>query len=229
MTTKEAVKAAAMRSLRPHFAVGRFDPVGDSKTNPWAHITSDVINSTEHQQVAHEAALQSFVLLKNNGLLPLKTGTKIAVVGPQALALNGLNSDYANIKSPTETSIADAMRLLNAGGTTTSAFGVDVMVPKDSTNTTACSHYDPDSLSASTSHGSKCIQQALQLVDDADVIVLVLGIDSTVEREKNGPNRHRTSWASRAIRALGPGQGETSRADHGWTWCSRHRQPYFWA
>ena len=53
----------------------------------------------------YEAALQSFVLLKNAPppsalssaapVLPLKLGTKIAVVGPQAIAREGLLEDYA--------------------------------------------------------------------------------------------------------------------------------------
>ena len=57
----------------------------------------------------YEAALQSFVLLKNgpppssslppslapSNLLPLKVGTRIAVLGPQAIAREGLLEDYA--------------------------------------------------------------------------------------------------------------------------------------
>ena len=40
---------------------------------------------THAQQVAHEAALQSFVLLKNEGrTLPLKLGASVAVIGPLA-------------------------------------------------------------------------------------------------------------------------------------------------
>jgi beta-glucosidase len=43
------------------------------------------MNSSHSQQVAHEAALQSFVLLKNDGgTLPLTLGAKVAVVGPLA-------------------------------------------------------------------------------------------------------------------------------------------------
>ncbi len=54
----------------------------------------------------YEAALQSFVLLKNGPppstsskesvpVLPLKIGSKIAVLGPQAVAREGLLEDYA--------------------------------------------------------------------------------------------------------------------------------------
>jgi beta-glucosidase-like glycosyl hydrolase len=64
---------------------------------------------TSHAPRRYEAALQSFVLLKNGPppstssasvkesvpLLPLKIGSKIAVLGPQAVAREGLLEDYA--------------------------------------------------------------------------------------------------------------------------------------
>lgn len=53
------------------------------------------MNSSHSQQVAYEAALQSFVLLKNsNNALPLRKGAKLAVVGPMSNTSQGLISDY---------------------------------------------------------------------------------------------------------------------------------------
>jgi beta-glucosidase len=50
----------------------------------WNSIPVEAINSVQHRIVNYEAALQSFVLLKNeDNVLPLKAGSKIAVVGPQ--------------------------------------------------------------------------------------------------------------------------------------------------
>ena len=47
-------------------------------------------------QVAFEAALQSFVLLKNAAAtLPLRRGLTLAVVGPMSVQVDGLRSDYA--------------------------------------------------------------------------------------------------------------------------------------
>lgn len=40
--------------------------------------------SAEHRQLVKEAAEQSIVLLKNNGVLPLKAASKIALVGPKS-------------------------------------------------------------------------------------------------------------------------------------------------
>ena len=44
------------------------------------------INSSLHQQISYEAALQSFVLLKNDGhALPIKQGASVAVPGLSVL------------------------------------------------------------------------------------------------------------------------------------------------
>ena len=76
------------------FAAGRFDRIEDIE---WAKYGSDDVASDYHHQVRDEAALQSFVLLKNDGkTLPLKAGIKVAVVGPQATGF-GLFSDYCTV------------------------------------------------------------------------------------------------------------------------------------
>jgi beta-glucosidase-like glycosyl hydrolase len=62
-----------------------------------------------------------YVLLKNaGGILPLKPGAKVAVLGPQGLARHGLFSDYSN--SPCADghecvlTIAEAVARVNGGG-----------------------------------------------------------------------------------------------------------------
>ena len=48
-----------------------------------------------NRKLAYESACQSMVLLKNNGILPLKKeGLKIALVGPNAGNVNGMLGDY---------------------------------------------------------------------------------------------------------------------------------------
>ena len=49
---------------------------------------------SEHAELALEAARQSIVLLQNRGRLPLKRGSRIAVVGPNADALGVLEANY---------------------------------------------------------------------------------------------------------------------------------------
>ena len=48
--------------------LGEFDPVD---MNPYNKIDLSYIQSPAHRQLAEKAAMMSFVLLKNDGLLPL--------------------------------------------------------------------------------------------------------------------------------------------------------------
>ena len=58
--------------------------------NPWTKIPESVVASKEHKQLALDMARKSIVLLKNNGVLPLKptnskpTNSQIVVMGPNA-------------------------------------------------------------------------------------------------------------------------------------------------
>lgn len=69
-----------------------FDPDGDV---PWAQIPYAINQSAEHDQLARKAAQSSIVLLKNNGILPLKKSLKkIAVIGPTADEVMSLLGNY---------------------------------------------------------------------------------------------------------------------------------------
>lgn len=95
LVTKDTLYDAARRGYIPHFRAGRFDP---PETVDWFKYGLQDINSTFAQQVNQEAALQSFVLLKNEDkILPLKFGggLKIAVVGPMGVTSGGLMPSYA--------------------------------------------------------------------------------------------------------------------------------------
>ena len=90
------------RLLIARFELGDFDP---DEMNPWTKIPESVVASKEHKQLALDMARKSIVLLKNNGVLPLKptnskptnsrlsdgkptdgkpTNSQIVVMGPNA-------------------------------------------------------------------------------------------------------------------------------------------------
>ena len=50
--------------------------------------------SAEHKAVSYQAALESMVLLENNGVLPVAKGKKILVAGPNANSLRALNGAW---------------------------------------------------------------------------------------------------------------------------------------
>ncbi|MGW6443007.1 glycoside hydrolase family 3 C-terminal domain-containing protein [Lentzea sp. NPDC055074] len=76
------VDRAVRRQLAIRFRLGEFDP----ELDPYAAIGSEVLDCQEHRALALKAATESVVLLRNTGLLPLKT-PRIAVIGPLADAV----------------------------------------------------------------------------------------------------------------------------------------------
>lgn len=54
-----------------------------------------LFGSKEHADAALDLAIQSEVLLKNNGILPLAKGTKILVTGPNANSIRSLNGGWS--------------------------------------------------------------------------------------------------------------------------------------
>ncbi len=67
----------------------------DAATDPYAGIGASAVNSPAHRALALEAARKSIVLLKNaNNRLPLASSTTIAVIGPDADALEVLEANY---------------------------------------------------------------------------------------------------------------------------------------
>ncbi|XP_064327612.1 uncharacterized protein LOC135316806 isoform X2 [Phalacrocorax carbo] len=92
--------------VRPLFytrmRLGEFDP---PDMNPYSALDLSAVQSPEHRNLSLEAAVKSFVLLKNvRGTLPLRAqdlpGKHLAVVGPFADNPQVLFGDYAPVPEP---------------------------------------------------------------------------------------------------------------------------------
>lgn len=66
----------------------------DGAPSPYHTIDAKQIHMADAAALALKAARQSIVLLKNDGVLPLKADAKIAVVGPNADTLEVLRANY---------------------------------------------------------------------------------------------------------------------------------------
>jgi beta-glucosidase len=61
---------------------------------PYGRVALAEVDSAAHRALALRAAEESIVLLRNDGLLPLPSGKKIAVIGPAADLLENLEGNY---------------------------------------------------------------------------------------------------------------------------------------
>jgi beta-glucosidase len=73
-------------------------------------VPVSAIGTQAHQALSLQAATQSLVLLKNDGVLPLKAGLKLAVIGPLADATRVLRGNYSSTLSAPPVSVLDGLR-----------------------------------------------------------------------------------------------------------------------
>ncbi|NGZ75588.1 glycoside hydrolase family 3 protein [Saccharibacillus alkalitolerans] len=103
---EEDVDRALVNVFRIRFRLGQFDPEPD---NPYASLPESILCAPEHAALAKRAAAQSVVLLKNDGILPLRRAEieSAAVVGPTA---DAVWTDWYSGTLPYRVSILDGIR-----------------------------------------------------------------------------------------------------------------------
>jgi len=83
--------------LKTRFKLGLFDPLD---LNPYNKISYDIVDSKENRALARKAAVRSVVMLKNNGVLPLKNDLdRYYVVGPNSASIDALLGNYYGVNS----------------------------------------------------------------------------------------------------------------------------------
>ena len=86
------IDRAVQRLMTARFRLGLFDP---PEQQPYHSLDGSIVDSPLHAALNLRAAEESMVLLKNDGVLPLRSqiGT-IAVIGPNASSLAALEGNY---------------------------------------------------------------------------------------------------------------------------------------
>ena len=141
----ETLDRAVLRVLRLKFEAGLFD-------NPYLpEDSADEVRSSENVEVSAQAAREGVTLLKNSGILPLRAGTRIALVGPNADNMYNQLGDYTAPQDPSQvTTMLEGLR--NAGASVTYVKGCAIRDTR-----------------------SNSIAEAVQAARRSDVVVAVVG------------------------------------------------------
>jgi beta-glucosidase len=92
LVSEKDIDTSLVRLFEARFKLGILD---DPATTPYAQIPFREVGSEKNTEVALKAARESMVLLKNKGVLPLRSDVKtIAVIGPNAASLEALEGNY---------------------------------------------------------------------------------------------------------------------------------------
>ena len=166
MISEEEITRSAVRLFTTRFLLGVLGEEGSE----YDSISYDRIECPEHLETAHKAALRSCVLLKNDGLLPLDTETcgTIGVIGPNAdsrAALignyHGTASRYVTVLEGIQDFVKDRCRVLYSEGC---ALCTDRVEPLAQPNDR--------------------IAEAIAVAKASDTVILVLGLNETLEGEE---------------------------------------------
>ncbi len=107
LLSEKDIDISLKRLFTARFRLGMFDP---PELVPYADIPDSEIDSQPHRALALRAAQESIVLLKDDGVLPLRPDVRsIAVVGPLAESTRVLHGNYSGTASHA-TSALDGIR-----------------------------------------------------------------------------------------------------------------------
>lgn len=106
LLTEADLDRSVRRLLSTRMKLGLFDP---PDLVPWSQASMEKVDGPEHRELARAAAVESVVLLKNNGVLPLRPDHRgILLVGPTAANTAALLGSYYGV-SPRLITILEGM------------------------------------------------------------------------------------------------------------------------
>jgi beta-glucosidase len=164
LVTEQQITKAAERLFTTRYMLGIMEG------SEFDAIPYEAVECPEHLALAQEAARKSCVLLKNDGLLPLDPDTvgTIGVIGPNANSRIALIGNYHGTASRYTTVLEGIQDAMEGRGRVLYSEGCHLF--KDKTEPLA---WDDDRLA-----------EAVAVARRSNAVVLVLGLDETLEGEE---------------------------------------------
>ena len=165
LVSEDTVTEAAVRLFTTRYLLGLMDG------SEYDSVPLTVVEAPEHLALAEKAALESAVLLKNNGLLPLhKEKIKtLAIIGPNADSRDALVGNYNGYASRYWTVQEGILDYLEGSGVRVlTAMGAHLY--KD--------RYEP------LSRPDDRLAEAAAVAEASDAVILCVGLDWTLEGEE---------------------------------------------
>lgn len=165
LVSKETIRNAVVRLMRTRMRLGLFEEHTEFDDIPY-----DVVACDEHRKVSLECAEKSMVLLKNNGMLPLKKESikSIAVIGPNSDSIDALRGNYYGTSVGPKTFLEGIRD--EAGSDIRVYYAEGASLSKDRIQPLAMAEDG--------------IAEALILSEMSDAVVLCVGLDATLEGEQ---------------------------------------------
>ena len=158
------IARAAERLFTTRYRLGI---LGDEGTE-YDKIPYTVVECPEHYALAQRAALKSCVLLKNDGLLPLKKEGTIGVIGPNANSRGALIGNYYGTSSSYITVLDAIRRQMEGKGRVLYSEGCHLFLDR----------VEP------LAQEDDRLAEAVIVAEHSDVVILTLGYDERLEGEE---------------------------------------------
>jgi beta-glucosidase len=164
LVTEEAITTAAVRLFTTRYLLGLFDG------SQYDQILYTKVECQEHLDLAQQMAEKSFVLLKNDGILPLKKDSlqTLGVIGPNANSRQALVGNYHGTATTYVTILEGLQQYL----------GNDVCILYSQ----GCELFKNKAESLARERDR--LIEAQIVAEHSDVVLLCVGLDETLEGEE---------------------------------------------
>ena len=164
LVSEEDIRISAVRLFTCRYILGLMDG------SDYDAIPYEKVECAEHLALAHEASLKGCVLLKNDGTLPLNADAirTLGVIGPNADSRTALVGNYHGTSSRYITVLEGLQDALQGKARVLYAQGSHLFKDKEE----------------NLAQADDRISEAVTVAEHSDAVVLVVGLDETLEGEE---------------------------------------------